>query len=196
MSSNVLNKNRKVMERLQSNRLFNPWKLSKMIETSVTSTANSIVEWDGEPSKYDSWRSGIEQVSFMLNVKQFITGKEFIPEIESDNEDEEVTEPGFIFQAEEKNDDDDEDAVYDEQHSVSSSKKYDGEIPRSKISIDFYISLQENLNVIFATIWRTIHNSPTLMTIANKENAMDDKNPIMAFTNIKNEFVEVTGITI
>jgi hypothetical protein len=34
------------------------------------------------------------------------------------------------------------------------------------------------------------------MTIANKDNAMDDKNPIAAFSNLKKEFVEITGITI
>jgi hypothetical protein len=37
-----------------------------MTESSITSTANGITEWDGEPSKYESWRQGIEQVAYLL----------------------------------------------------------------------------------------------------------------------------------
>jgi hypothetical protein len=67
---------------------------------------------------------------------------------------------------------------------------------RERIPHSHLNSLNENLSVVFTTIYRTIANNANLVTIANKRNAMDDNNPILAFKNIYDEYVQTTGISI
>ena len=164
----------------------NPWQLSKLLESSIAETARSIQPWDGETSGFKNWKDGVEQIANMLKVKEFLTLKKRLPVPESERFNPTV-------ESKEDNFDLDED---DDLSTIRLSVHEAPQVAPEIIPDDHYYSLSENLQVIFATIWRTIHACPNLMTKANKNNAMDDNDPIKAFQNIYSEYVEVTGITV
>ena len=59
-----------------------------------------------------------------------------------------------------------------------------------------YHTIIEHLSVLYLSLWSCIRDSPSLVSLANTDQALDNRNVILAYNNIRSQYILSSGMGI
>ena len=176
------------------------WELSRIRENAAMQAASKICLWEGHAEGFEKWMASVMHLAYMLNLKDYLDGTAIFPtsfetgRLSTDNS---STVSEIILNHKVTTEDAED---FDDNNSDSSFKvmSEDGSVPErgnaAPMSIEEYEYKRQNFDVIFNAIWGSIKDSPTLMSIANLDGAMDRHDTIQVVINIRSQYVLASGL--
>ena len=174
------------------------WQLTPLEIDSAKEAFRSIKPFDGKPDKWEMFSDDlIAYASFVKLKDEFIGIKTFPTEKDILDGEDEVILNFNPTRAETKRDTSvplDTDLDWEDesaQNDASTTRSHYTILTREQLQY-----MRSNLKCIFAVLRKCIKDSPTVMSIANKDGAMKREDPIAAYKNLRDEYVSSSGLGI
>ena len=204
---------------MSSNRYF----LSTLRLEDVKEAKRNLPRWDGSETQFQTWHHAFLHLAYCLRVSDFLSGSAIFPEsfmpdtlqntsplqnfatspyLDSDSDNEET--PIFPTQTKQahmpmapvaclsgsKLSVKDDDTL-----SIGSFSSNRG-LLATFVNEDEYDTVAEHLSVLYSSLWTSIRESPSLVSLANTDRAIDNRNVILAYANIKSQYILSSGMGI
>jgi len=174
------------------------WQLTPLEIDSAKEASRAIKPFDGRPEKWETFSDDLVAYASFVKLKdEFLGIKKFPTEKDILDSDEEIVLNFSEQRAETKRNANvplDTDTDWDDtsvQNESSTTRSHFSAITREHLQY-----MKSNLKCIFAVLRKCIKDSPTVMSIANKDGAMKREDPIAAYKNLREEFVSSSGLGI
>jgi len=196
----------------------NRYSLSKLKLEDVKEAKRNLPLWDGTESKFQSWHHAFLHLAYCLNVSDFLSGSAIFPEsfqlgdtspsrpitppldVDSDSGTEEdpmcpvasthtpsvakhSVSPGTAFLRD------------DDISSIRSFTTQRGSVATFHNEAE-YLTVAEHLSVLYSSFWTSIRESPSLVSLANTDMALDKRDVISAYGHIKSQYILSSGMGI
>jgi hypothetical protein len=181
-----------------------PWRVSKLAESLISNILKSFTPFDGNQNNYKSWRDTVKVLATHLKVWPYLIkavpySEIYSPpsEISDDISDLSIHVP-FVPAAGSNAPANSVVTV-----PIATSGLSDDDLPNSQVA-DFYSitsveqhnHVRDNLSNLYVAMWLSIKASSQLLSIANKDGAIDRSDAIGIFEAISSVFVSTSGLSI
>jgi hypothetical protein len=201
----------------------NRYSLSKLRLEDVKEAKRNLPLWDGSDTKFQSWHNAFLHLAYCLHVSDFLSGSAIFPASFSSQTLRDSSPLRFaaspIDVDSDSDSDNEETPIFpvDTQHTprtaitgVSPSKVslHDDDISSvgsfttqraslaTFVNADEYNTVAEHLSVLYSSLWTSIRDSPSLVSLANTDMSLDKRDVLSAYAHIRSQYILSSGMGI